>query len=288
MTLALVPIGSVAILNVDLTVVLSVASEGSGLVSTTSVTKAVSCELLATFLILCRFLAKLTNCDELQVVLLSPVDQGRSESLHRAGVGLVHEGNVTVSTSTSLLELLQTLLGRLAIPVARVNIISDDLVSELLHGGQDIAAGSEVWRSHVGGLLADDVDEGLLHLLHLLLQPVGAETAEVLGVSPGVTGDLVARVVGLLDGGLLVVDAAVERAGQEEGGLGTGVVEDVDELAGVLSRAVIVGESKDTGSGALADDNTSGLAVEELNWVLDSSAGNGANEQESADSSLEE
>lgn len=200
----------------------------------------------------------------------------------------MHEGNVTVSTSTSLLELLQTLLGRLAIPVARVDVVGDDLVSQLLHGGQDIAAGSEVGRSHVGGLLADDVDEGLLHLLHLLLQPVGAETTEVLGVSPGVTGDLVARVVGLLDGGLLVVDAAVERAGQEEGGLGTGVVEDVDELAGVLSRAVIVGESKDTGPGALADDNTSGLAVEELNWVLDSSAGNRANEQESADSSLEE
>lgn len=200
----------------------------------------------------------------------------------------MHEGNVTVSTSTSLLELLQTLLGRLAIPVTRIDIVGDDLVSELLHGGQHVPAGGEVGRAHVGWLLADDVDEGLLHLLHLLLQPVGAETAEVLGVSPGVTGDLVAGVVGLLDGGLLIVDAAVECAGQEEGGLGTGVVEDVDELAGVLSRAVIVGESEDTGSGALADDNTSGLAVEELNWVLDSSAGNGANEQESADSSLEE
>jgi hypothetical protein len=243
--------------------------------------------LLATLFIFSPLLAKLTNSDELEVVLLGPVDQRRSESLHRAGVGLVHEGNVAVSTSTSLLELLQALLGRLTIPVTRVDIVGDDLVSELLHGGQHVTAGGEVRRSHVGGLLANDVDQGLFHLLHLLLQLVGAETSEILRVSPGVTGDLVTRVVGLLDGSLLVVDAAIKGAGQEEGGLGTSVVEDIDELAGVLSRAVIVSESKDTGSVALADNNTSCLAVEELYWVLNSSAGNGANEQESADSRLE-
>lgn len=230
----------------------------------------------------------LTNSDKLEVILLSPVDQPGGESLHRAGVCLVHERNVAVSAGTSLLELLLALLSSLSVPVARVNIIGDDLVSELLHGGQDVSAGGEVRRTHVGGLLADDVDHGLLQKLHLLLQLVGAETAEVGGMGPGVTGDLVAGVVGLLDGSGTVVDAAIELSGPEEGGLGTSVVEDVDELASVLARTVVVGKSNDTGAAALADDYTSSLAVEDLNGVFDGSSRNAPSEQKGANGGLEE
>jgi hypothetical protein len=107
-------------------------------------------------------------------------------------------------------------------------------------------------------------------------------------MGPGVTGDLVARVVGLLDGSGTVVDAAVELSGPEKGGLGTSIVEDIDELASVLSRAVVVGKCKDTGSAALADDYTSSLAIEELNGVFDGSSRNAPGEQKGANGSLKE
>lgn len=58
-------------LNGDLTVVLSVASEGSGLVSTTSVTKAVSYELLAAFLILSQVLPNLPTVTSFRLFCLA-------------------------------------------------------------------------------------------------------------------------------------------------------------------------------------------------------------------------
>jgi hypothetical protein len=146
---------------------------------------------------------------------------------------------VAVTTGTSLLELLLALLSSLSVPIARVNVVGDDLVSELLHGGQHVSASGEIRRSHVGRLLADDIDHGLSEELHFLLQLVGAKTAEVRRVSPGVTGDLVARVVNLLDGGRAVVNAAVEFTSSEEGGFSASVVEDIDELVGVLSSVEV-------------------------------------------------
>jgi hypothetical protein len=253
-----------------LAVVLAVTLESSRLISTSSVSKT------------------LGNSYNLEVVLSCPVDQPGSQSVDSAGISLVHERDVTITTSASLLELLLALLSRLPVPVTRVDVVGNDLVAELLHGRKDVATSGEVRRAHVGGLLADDVDHGLLELLHLLLQLIGAQTAEVLGVGPCVTGDLVARVVGLLDGGLVVVDTAVQLAGPEECTLRTGLVEDVDQLVSVLARTVIVGEGENTGLGALANDLSSSLAVEDLNGIFNGSGSDIADEQEAAESGDEE
>lgn len=235
-----------------------------------------------------RTLLLLTNSDNLEVVLLGPVEQPGSKSVDSAGIGLVHERNVAVATSTSLLELLLALLSRLAVPVTRVNIVGDDLVPELGHGRKNVAAGGEVRRTHVSGLLANDVNHGLLKLLHLLLELVGAQATEVLGVGPGVTGDLVAVLVSLLDGGSVVVNTAVELAGPEECAFGAGLVEGVDELVGVLAWAIIVSEGENAGLGALADDLASGLTVEDLDGVLDGGGGDVADDQEGAESGGDE
>lgn len=53
--------------------------------------------------------------------------------------------------------------------------------------------------------------------------------------------DLVAGFVGVLQSGFLVVDAAVEGAGDEEGPLGSPGVERVYEFLGVLIWAIVVG-----------------------------------------------
>jgi len=119
----------------------------------------------------------------------------------------VHERNVAIATGTSLLEHLLALLGRLAVPVAGVDVVGDHAVAEGLHRGEHVAAGGEVRRAHVGGLHADDVDEGLLEARHLRREVVGREGTEVRGVGPGVRCDLVAGFVRVLEGGLLVVDA---------------------------------------------------------------------------------
>lgn len=124
--------------------------------------------------------------------MLRPVDQPRSKRLNRAGVRLMHQRNMSIAACTGLLELLLTLLGGLAVPIARVNVVSDDLVSERLHSGQHVSTRGKVWRTHVRGLLADDVHHGLLEALHLLREVIGAQTAKVRGVSPGVAGDLMA------------------------------------------------------------------------------------------------
>lgn len=94
------------------------------------------------------------------------------ESQNGKKLTLVHEGNVSVATSTRLLELLLALLGGLAIPVFTVNIRRDDAIAQVAHGWQHIATRSEVRGSHVCGLDANDVDEGLLKTCHLAGQVV--------------------------------------------------------------------------------------------------------------------
>ena len=74
--------------------------------------------------------------------------------------------------------------------------------------------------------------------------------------------------IGLLDGRSLVVDASVQSARHEEGGLGTAGVEDVDQPRGVLARAVIVCECEHARLGALPDDDARlGGAAHQLNGV---------------------
>lgn len=72
----------------------------------------------------------------------------------------------------------------------------------------------------------------------------------------------------LLHGRGLVVDASVQSSRPEEGGLGAGLVENVDQLGSVLVRAVVVGESEHARLSALGDDNArAGSAGHELDGV---------------------
>lgn len=201
----------------------------------------------------------------------------------------MHERDVSVAAGAGGRELGLALRRGLVIPVAAVDVIRDDLVAERSHGREYGAAGGQVGRAHVGGLLADDVDHGLLELLHLGGELRGAQTAEVGGVRPGVRGDLVAGVEGLLDGGLLVVDAAVQRARHEEGGLGAAVVEDIDQLGGVLVRAIVVGEGEDARLGALLDyDASAGGALDQVEGRLDGNGHSAGSQQKGGHGGLEE
>jgi len=155
-----------------------------------------------------RITKALSNSNHLQPIVLRPVNQPRGKRVNRTGISLVHERNVAVATGARLLKHLLALLGRLAIPVTGVDVVGDDAVAEGLHRGEHVATGGEVRRAHVGGLYADDVDEGLLEARHLRRQVVGGEGTEVRGVRPGVGRDLVAGLVRVLEGALLVVDAA--------------------------------------------------------------------------------
>jgi hypothetical protein len=149
----------------------------------------------------------LRNRNQLQIIRLRPVDQPRRERLHRPLVRLVHQRDMSVAAGPRSLELGLALRRRLAVPVLGVDVVGDDAVPEGLHRREHAAGCLEVGRAHVGGFHADDVDEGGLELRHLGGEGGGGERADV-RVRPGVRGDLVAGLVGILEGGFLVVDAA--------------------------------------------------------------------------------
>jgi hypothetical protein len=68
---------------------------------------------------------------------------------------------------------------RLIIPIARVDVVVDDGVVHLAHDGEELAARLKVGGAHVGRLAAEDVDHGLLDLLHLALDRGRAHRAHV-------------------------------------------------------------------------------------------------------------
>lgn len=154
----------------------------------------------------------LTDGDNLQIVSLRPVDEPRSELVSRRGVRLVHQGDVSVPAGPSLSELCLALGGRLSIPVTGVDIVRYNVVAEGPHHGGDATTGLKVRWAHVPGLLAEDVDVGLLQLGHLRRQLRRGHRAHV-AVRPGVRCHLVAAFVGGLDRCRLVVDAScLERS----------------------------------------------------------------------------
>lgn len=150
----------------------------------------------------------LSNSDQLQIILRSPVDKPRNQLIDRSAVRLVHERDMPVTTGARIGELLLALLDRVTIPVAGIDVVGDDAVAEGAHRREHAAARGEVGRAHVGGLLADDVHEGVLEFGHLGRQGGAAEGTEVGGVRPGVRAHLVAAVVGVLERGGLVVDTS--------------------------------------------------------------------------------
>jgi hypothetical protein len=147
--------------------------------TSSGIAKAFSYHLLAQSFRCRQNRARLTNSNHLQAVVLGPVNQPRRKRIHRPSICLMHQWNVPIPTRTSLLKLLLTLLRRLVVPVTAVNIIGYHAVAEGPHGGKHVAARGEVRRAHVRGLLADDVDEGLLEARHLRGQVGGGEGAEI-------------------------------------------------------------------------------------------------------------
>ena len=96
-------------------------------------------------------------------------------------------------------------------------------------------------------------------------------------------GNLVARLEGLLDGGSLVVDATIESSGPEEGGLGAALVEDVNQLRGVLARTIVVGQSQHAGVGALGDHDTRRWrSTDDIDGILDGTS-EGAGDQQAGE-----
>lgn len=75
---------------------------------------------------------------------------------------------------------------------------------------------------------------------------------------PGVGGDLVSIEVGLLDGGGVVGDLAVVVTVNKEGGLGVLLLEELDEVGGVVEWAVVEGDGHGVGDGALVDELDTG------------------------------
>ena len=89
------------------------------------------------------------------------------------------------------------------------------------------------------------------------------------------------RLIGLLDSRRLTVDTPIQGTRPEKGRLRSALIEDIDQLAGVLIWAIIVGESNDTGLGALSDDDAGfGGALDDANWVLDWDGGRGGGKGE--------
>lgn len=124
---------------------------------------------------------------ELEVVLPRPVDEPGHEDVDGALVRLVHERDVAVAARARALELGLALLRSLAVPVAAVNVVGDDLVAERAHRVERLAARRQVRGTHVRGLAAKYVDKRLLQLLHLLGDGAGLQVAEV-GVAPETGG----------------------------------------------------------------------------------------------------
>lgn len=92
---------------------------------------------------------------------------------------------------------------------------------------------------------------------------------------------------GLLNSISLVVDAPVERSGPEEGGLGTGRVEDVHQPRGELVRAVVVGKREHSGLAALLDDHAGGWGpLHELDRVRGRGSDGAGGQGKAAEDSL--
>lgn len=120
-----------------------------------------------------------TNSDDLEVICLSPINEPVSKRGNGRLVSLVHKGYVTLASRTSRRKLGLAGGGGLVVPVARVDVVVDDGVVHLTHDGEELAARLEVGGAHVGGLAAEDVDHGLLDLLHLALDRGRAHRAHV-------------------------------------------------------------------------------------------------------------
>ena len=196
--------------------------------------------------------------DDLVVKTLDVGDRPGAQLGNGTFVSIVHQLHV-VSTSrgsadsrgnNTTLDLGQSIIGQLVdrvivvnIGISRCNIPGGNDISQILQRRLDLdIVGVSVTEStitkrgaHVTGGDSKDVEEGLLNACHFEGDLFDGEGGQ-LGVGPGVRSDLMAGFVGALDDGADggVVDAAVVVAVNKEGDLDLLLVEEVEELMGVL------------------------------------------------------
>lgn len=119
----------------------------------------------------------------------------------------MHQWNMTCTACSCCFEPFLTLLWSLIVPIARVDIIGNDTVPQCFHRGQDVAASSKVWWTHISRLDPNDIHQGLVQSLHLLRQIIGGQGTEIARMRPRMRGDLMSRLVCILQSSFLAVDA---------------------------------------------------------------------------------
>lgn len=149
-------------------------------------------------------------------------------------------------------------------PVEGVNVGVDDLEAKASEGLEILGADAEVWRTHIGGRLSDDVVEGVVQLGHLRGDVPGAKSCEV-RVRPGVGTDLVTLVDHALDGALVVPDGSPVLSVEEEGGPHASSAQSTDNLISVGKGAVVKSQGDGVWDSAAIDDSSNGdLALVKL------------------------
>ena len=116
------------------------------------------------------------------------------------------------------------LSGSFTIPILRVDVVSHDTIAEGFKGRDSVAAGDQIWWTHVSGLDAKYVGKCCFQPCHLGGNGSRRQRAQR-SMVPGMGSDLVASVIGSFEGGSAVINAAIESTSHEECGLRTGSVE---------------------------------------------------------------
>lgn len=189
---------------------------------------------------------------------------------------IVEESNGSTVGDTLLEEVESSvgLSGGVVLPVKRVDISIDDVVSQSLHDGEGVGVVAEVRGTHVRGPLSNDLEELSLQTSHLGSDigvadgsKVGmAVTVEVLALYElshsilsammkhiRVRAELVTLGDDTLDGGSVVVDVGPVLAVHEEGGLVAVLLELVEKLVGVGERTIVESEGDVPVDSALGD-----------------------------------
>jgi hypothetical protein len=128
----------------------------------------------------------------------------------------------------------------LDVPIMAVDFLVDNMITQMTHvfHASSLGATLDVWRSHVGGVLADDVDQSSFNFEHFGPSLLGVEIVHA-RVRPGVRANLMTVGVHTFDGcnpGANLVDLALAHvvASDEESGFGLVVGQNVEQSHGVV------------------------------------------------------
>lgn len=238
----------------------------------------------------------LSDGDTTEVVVLEVLDHVDGEVYGAQLVDVVGDGKlVTVSTHDLrvialvnailevVLRVLDELRGQVQVvysllamqksilnvkPTSGVQIEVGDNITKL---GQNVLAGVSAGRvrwAHVSWVFAENVSNGHLVLDHLVIDLLLSNGAEVL-VRPGVTGDLVALVVHLLDDTRpVLVDSTLANVvtSKEESSVKSGILEELEYSLSVDVWSIIIGDGHSAGVLATVDTSAAIRNVSKL-WA---------------------